>query len=316
MTTIADCVLQYTKDKPGNTFSSVDVWRDNYAVENVLAIFKKPSPDARMARNEYDKFFQQPLEMLSYAGVLEKIKVSGRNFYAVRDENMLAFIALRERNALLFMTAYIEKVLADSRLWNAFERFFVRQTKEEYHTLKSKYSSFIMANTPINGEVECNRIFIKVLNPLAYHRNTRGTERGHLSKDKVTFDMLMYNRDNFRDLYSEKPKGVTRQEHEPVRQVTVSQEAYYRYVSNKAKRIVKDFNLQFRHGLTEYDRAKYGGESATHIHHIFPAADFPAISFYFENLIALTPTQHLNHAHILGTTTLIKNISTCLFWQR
>ncbi len=134
VTTIADCVLQYTKDKPGNTFSSVAIWHDNYAVENVLAIFKKPSPDARIARNEYDKFFQQPLEMLSYAGVLEKIKVSGRNLYAVRDENMLAFIALRERNTLLFMTAYIEKVLADSRLWNAFERFLSgRQKKNTIH---------------------------------------------------------------------------------------------------------------------------------------------------------------------------------------
>ncbi len=305
VTIVADCITQYAEDKPNTTFSSVDIWRSNYTVENVLAIFKKPSPDAKIARNEYDKFFQQPMEMLSYAGVLEKIKVGNRNLYAVGDKDMLAFIALRERNALSFMAAYIEKVMTDSGLWNAFERFFAKQTKEEYNALKTQYSSFIRTNTPINGEVECNRIFIKVLNTLAYCRDTCGTERGHLSKDKVTFDMLMYNRNNFRDLHSEKPKGVTRKEHEPTHLVTIEQEAYYKYLSNKAKRVVKNFNLQFRSGVTEYDRTKFGDEPATHIHHIFPAADFPAISFYFENLIALTPTQHLNHAHTMGTTIVI-----------
>lgn len=305
VTIVADCIMQYAENKPNTTFSSIDIWRDNYTVENVLAIFKKPSPDAKIARNEYDKFFQQPMEMLSYAGVLEKIKVGNRNLYAIGDKDMLAFIAMRERNALSFMAAYIEKVLTDSGLWNAFERFFAKQTKEEYQALKTRYSSFIRENTPINGEVECNRIFIKVLNPLAYCRNTCGTERGYLSKDKVTFDMLMYNRNNFRDLYSEKPKGVTRKEHEPTRLLTIEQEAYYAYVANKAKRAIKAFNIQFRGGLTEYDSAKFGDEQATHIHHIFPAADFPAISFYFENLIALTPTQHLNYAHPMGSTTVI-----------
>lgn len=38
------------------------------------------------------------------------------------------------------------------------------------------------------------------------------------------------------------------------------------------------------------------------MHHIFPAADYPEISAHIENIIALTPTQHNNKAHLEGNT--------------
>lgn len=43
-------------------------------------------------------------------------------------------------------------------------------------------------------------------------------------------------------------------------------------------------------------------DPAVHIHHIFPKAEYPEICYYYENLIALTPTQHLSYAHPLGRT--------------
>lgn len=45
--------------------------------------------------------------------------------------------------------------------------------------------------------------------------------------------------------------------------------------------------------------------NATQIHHIFPASDFPAISDYLENLIALTPNQHYSYAHPSNKTAYI-----------
>ena len=39
-----------------------------------------------------------------------------------------------------------------------------------------------------------------------------------------------------------------------------------------------------------------------HMHHIFPEAIYPEICYYLENIIALTPTQHLNYAHPNGHT--------------
>lgn len=43
-------------------------------------------------------------------------------------------------------------------------------------------------------------------------------------------------------------------------------------------------------------------DKAIHMHHIFPEAIYPEICYYLENIIALTPTQHLNYAHPNGRT--------------
>lgn len=159
----------------------------------------------------------------------------------------------------------------------------------------------IINNTNINGIVECNRIFIKVLNPLAYFKNSCGTERGRLSEQNITYDMLMYNRNNFRDVYAEKPKGVTRKEYAVAHPVEVN-EAYYHYQSAKAKRFLRLFNDQNRGGQTEHLEAAHMSDKAIHMHHIFPEAIYPEICYYLENIIALTPTQHLNYAHPDGRT--------------
>lgn len=161
--------------------------------------------------------------------------------------------------------------------------------------MKRGFSSFTIQNTAINGEVECNRIFIKVLNPLAYYNNTLGTEHGHLSKHNITYDMLMYNRNNFRDIYAEKPKDLTRKAYMQSRKI-ITNESYYKYQSTKAKRYLKLFNEQFRDGKSEYNDELCVG-LATQIHHIFPESQYPEICYYLENLIALTPSQHLTKAH-------------------
>ena len=44
---------------------------------------------------------------------------------------------------------------------------------------------------------------------------------------------------------------------------------------------------------------------ANKIHHIFPVNEFPIIADYLENLIALTPTQHLLYAHPNNNTQYI-----------
>lgn len=241
------------------------------------------------------------MEMLANANVLRKIKCGNRNFYQVSSMELLEYIALRERNALFFLKTYIEKVLRDSGIYPAFEAFWKAQTKEAYQRTKETFSNFIIQNTRINGVVECNRIFIKVLNPLAYFRNSRGTEKGRLSDQIITYDMLMYNRNNFRDVYAEKPKGVTRKEYAAAHPVEVN-EAYYRYQSAKAKRFLRLFNDQNRGGRSEHLEDTHLQDRAIHMHHIFPEALYPEICYYLENIIALTPTQHLNYAHPNGYT--------------
>lgn len=199
VTVIADCVYNYALEDDDGIFTTADIWHYKYAVENVEAIFKKPGVENEAARSEYDKFFQQPMEMLANARVLTKTKQGNRNFYQINNFEVLEYIALRERNALFFLKTYIEKVLADSGIYPVFEEFFRLQTKESYETVKRTFSTFIINNTNINGVVECNRIFIKVLNPLAYFMNSCGTERGRLSEQNITYDMLK-NEDFFKEL--------------------------------------------------------------------------------------------------------------------
>lgn len=90
-------------EKGNDFFSSMDIWHNDYTVEYVESIFKKPNPDEAKARNEYDKFFQQPMELMSYAGVLEKKKEKNRNFYRIANEDIMEYLSLRERNVLTFL---------------------------------------------------------------------------------------------------------------------------------------------------------------------------------------------------------------------
>ncbi len=306
VTVVADCIMNYGFEHKGEFFKTSDIWHDNYTVENVEAIFRKPGVEHIEAKHEYDKFFQQPMEMLAYAGVLVKEKRGRENYYAIEDENVLEYIALRERNALFFLSTYIERVLRDSCIYYLFEDFFNLQTKDSYTDMKQGYSDFIIQHTKINGVVECNRIFIKVLNPLAYFKHTCGTEKGRMSEQPITYDMLMYNRNNFRDIYANKPKGITRKEYSATHPTEVN-DAYYRYQSAKAKRFLRLFNDQTRASKTEHLDGIHINDKAIHMHHIFPESEYPEICFYLENIIALTPTQHLGYAHPNGKTSEISN---------
>jgi hypothetical protein len=294
---IADCVAEYVRvNGKDSIFSAVDIWHSEYADENVKLIFNKPGVTHEMARKEYDKFFAQPLELLAYSGILEKNRTGRTNHYSVCNEDLLEFIALRERNALVFLNSYIEAVLSDSAILGYFEKFFEEQTADTYMNLKEMFVDFTIRYTPINGRIEVRRIFTKIVNPMAFLRKKCGTKRGRMSKDIISMDMLMYNRLNFRDIYADKPRNMTRKEYADANPVEIN-EAFYHYQSAKAKKFIRIWNDQFRNGESEYSEGIAPDDKATNIHHIFPEALYPEISFFLENLIALTPTQHFNNAH-------------------
>ena len=301
VTIIADCILNYIEANGNIQFTTKDIWQSKYTKDNVEAIFKKPGVLNLSAKNEYDKFFQQPMELLSYAGILKRSKNGLKNNYQVVNQELLEYIAFKERHALTFLQLYIEKVLKDSGLLDKFTKFFKYQDVNTYHEVKDAFEDFTIKYTKINNKVECRRIFIKVINPLAFLHNSLGTESGRLSKNAITFDMLMYNRNNFRDIGVSKPKGKTRQEHSAKIKVAPSK-AYIAYNSAKAKDYVRRFNNKYRNGLSEVNDTNHMKDPAVHIHHIFPESQFSTISAHFENLIALTPTQHLSYAHPKGNT--------------
>ena len=303
---VADCILNYIDTNGDIEFTSKDIWFSEYAIQNIHDIFRKVQVDSSSASNEYDKFFGQPIKLFAYAGILNEEKLGKGNKYNLHNRQVLEHISMRERSALQFLTKYIRKVITDSGLSNVFNAFFEEQTSQAYDHLKTTFFSFTVNNTAIgnrgsDGKLECGRIFTKVINVLAFSLNKRGTEKGRLSQHAITYDMLMYNRDNFRDIYAEKPKSISRKDYIAQHHFDIN-EAYYRYMSTRAKRRLKLYNDRFRGGLSEMSGDT---EHATHIHHIFPAGEYPEISYYLENLIALTPNQHLNNAHPDGRTTAI-----------
>ncbi len=302
---IADCILEYEKNHEDEYFTSMDIWHSDYTINNVISIFKKPNPDGDEARNEYDKFFQQPMELFAYAGILTKDKRGKNNFYKVSNKEILEYISIKEMFALTFLNLYIEKVLKDSNMFSYFNAFFDNPNVNTYFRMKSRFVADTIQYTSINKETEPKRIFTKIINPMSFYRNTYGSESGRLSKDKITKDMLMYNRNNFRDIYSSKPKEMTRNEFLATIKERPS-ESYIAYQTAKAKKLLRSFNDLFNGGRSEIQDGDT--EYASEMHHIFPVNEFKELSDYIENMIALTPNQHYLKAHPNRNTQIINRV--------
>lgn len=300
---MADCVLNYVADRDIE-FSKDDIWNDNYFNTNVKAIFNKPDADNDTTRQEYDKFTSQPLRTLAYSGVLEMRKVGNKNLYRINNKTIIEFIAMKERNASVFLYHYLVKVLSDSGQIRHFEDFRTKcqngkVTKNDFSDLKERFQRFMIGNTAINGTVEVNRIFPKILNVYASENNIQGTIKGRLSDRQIYYTDLMYNRPNWRDV--NKNKGISRneaiEEHETL--LIEQNEAYSDYLVQKAMKIIRKMYQE-----SEINDQWANGE-ATQIHHIFPKSEFPQLAHYLENLIKLTPTQHYTKAHPSNKTDAI-----------
>lgn len=289
---VADCVLFYIEENNEGTLFNMPIIRDmDYSRNIVEMYYSKPRPDRQS--NEYDKFFGQPLELFAFSNVLHKEKKGRFNWYKVNNLKLLKNIANNERFAYKFLIEYISKVLHDSDIKNSFDNFFTNQTQEQYVITKLDFTIFTYKYTNIKNDNEVWRIFTKVLNPLACFNNKLGTYRGRISKEPIEYSELLYRRRNFRDIYTKKPKNKKRKEW--MEEIGRLPENVLKDKSRRAKKYLKDFNNEHRKGYSEAVDEHTGiGDEA---HHIFMESRFRDISYYFENIIILTPTQHYTYAH-------------------
>ena len=179
--------------------------------------------------------------MLAYSKVLKKIKKGNRNFYQVNNYSILDYIAQNDKNSFNFLRLYIEKVLKDSDIFNLFEDFYIKEDKTSFDFLKTEFEYFTKEYTPINNTKEVYRIFTKIINPLSCYYKNLGTYRGRLSKENISYSDLLYNQKNFRDIYVDKPKGLTRKEWYE-QQADKPQIEIISHKSDKAKKYIKRYN--------------------------------------------------------------------------
>src|SRR5574344_1161293 len=304
---IADFVLNYV-DNVKEKFTVADIWKSDYAKQTISETYSKPGTDAKAAENEYDKVFSQPLNLLCYAGVIKDISTNSKHLYQVENREILEYIGTNDVFALRFLQVYIEKVLKDSNLFVWVNNYFVNQDKNSFNLLKDKFIKLYHLYTTVQKDYEPKRIFTKVINPLAHKYGKRGSEKGRMSENKITKADMMYNQDNFRDVYKGKPKDVTRKEWLNSHPNIDLRMGYFNQMMNHAKNVLRSNISTFRNNISElsqFDEFHKDNTPPTQIHHIFPKTDFPEIMHYLENLIALTPNQHFGFAHPNNNTSII-----------
>ncbi len=286
---VAECIIEYISDDTSKKFTKDDVWHSGHANILVSECFSKPDTENETTSSEYDKFFAQPMKMLAFAGVLQEEKVKGVNVYQVLEYDILEYISIREKNALIFLDVYLSKVMSDSGCMPYFDDFFTAQDKRSFDALRDELKSFYKKYTPVKGDYEPSRIYNKIINIMAFRRHKKGVRRGLLSASPLTIDAIRYNRVNWRDI--EKPKGVSRREYAAQLDNQIEQYAgYYERSVSKAKKFVRD--------LEQYSEVHhYPSYAATDAHHIFMKNEFPELADMPENIIALTGTEHYSYAH-------------------
>lgn len=298
---VAGQIVSFVEQNRTGEFTNRDIWKSETAVEAVQQDFVKPDPLTEPAHDEYNKFYRQPMKMLAAAGVLSERRCGKSIVFSIRERQLLDFIALRDPNALQFLMLYIEKVLRDSGLWGAFEQFFAVQSAEALESLKRQFAEFEFSYTPIKKKDEPNRIFSKVLNPLAFYRRSKGIVRGRLSKRVITKSELVYNRPNWRDERAGKDKNIARRAYVPDQKLDATAERLIR----RSMREVKRMNELVRGGASEVLDWGAAGHRASQAHHIFPRSQVPSIAATVENIIMLTASQHFDSAHPDGESSII-----------
>lgn len=291
---LADCIINTAATKP--VFTGNDIWQSQYFKHNCRVVYNKPDADNELAKNEYNKWFSQPLKLFSTAGILNVDKFSRPARYSIKNEELLDYISRKDRNAYNFLYCFFSKVLKDSGFWKHFEEYTktVEDNRELAKTeLYDRYVRLISGNTPSQSSKDIHRMFHKVLNVLAAEHHVPGSS----GNEPRLFSDLMYNKKNWRDLNKE--KSVTRQEAMSNKLEAEQQEVYNAYYVQKAISLIRKIQKE-----SEVHDAWSNGP-ATQVHHIFPKSQFPEIAHYVENLILLTATQHNTKAHPKNNTQIV-----------
>ena len=295
MSAVCVGIIDNSNEKP--YFTNKDIRKSSLFEEQMVDIFGKPHPSHSGASSEYDKVSAQPVNVLKSAGILNPGKNHSFTVACPTAREIIEDIANSEEIACDFLYQYIRKSLVQSEINDLFDEFFQKEDRESFANLKSGFAKFVIKNTPINGTTECGRIFSKVLNIQSFVNKKRGTRRGSLSYGHINLNDIRYNRTNWRDDVVQKPKNVPRQQYleinpnNPISDVAI-------IVGAGIRKTVQDVKRHHNH-QPEICDSNYGNDAHGRVqgHHIFPKSEYPSLANKRENIILLTPAQHVVEAH-------------------
>ncbi len=297
---VAHVVLYLVKGNPDKIFTDSDV-RESLVFNSLMQDYFSKAPQ-KDAENEYNKVSSYQLGILTFTGILEQVAIRPKK-YKVNNQEALNDIAVNDFNASRFLSEYTEKFIQDNGLNEVFENYRKNPNQDNYLRAKEAYWVWARTHTAIRGDDRRHtyRVFNKIFNVFCYKNHLPGENASNVMAGPCPYSFLIYNRTNFRD--KDMPSGMTRQQYRDEILSEIEKEGFVETLLQKVKDAIR---VRHENDSEIKDTALgYILNSGVHIHHIFPCHSYPQFSLLKENLISLTPGQHLSLAHIKANTQTI-----------
>ena len=297
---VSQVILEITRNDRNKVFTDKDIRSAPIFNSIMQDYFSKASQIG--AENEYNKVSSYQLGVLAFTGILQQIEKSPKK-YKVIDYVALEYISINDLNASKFLCEYTDKFILDNGFSTVFDTYRVNPNQANYLRAKDAYWEWAKNNTAVGGvdRRHTYRVFNKIFNVYCYKHHIPGEDASNIVTGPCPYSFMLYNRANFRD--KDMPSGMTRQQFqkEMLTQIDTGGvvETYVKKVADAVK--LRHRNESEIQGLD----LGYEPQSGVHVHHILPRESFPQFILARENLIALTPGQHLSKAHIKANTRTI-----------
>jgi hypothetical protein len=297
---VSHVVLNLIGNDQSRVFTDKDI-RESLVFNSLMRDYFSKAPQEN-AENEYNKVSSYQLGVLAFAGILDQVAERPKK-YQVNNIEALKFIAVNDFNASSFLCEYTEKFISNNGLSEVFEDYRQNPNQDNYLKAKEAYWNWAKTHTAVKGDDRRHtyRVFNKLFNVFCYKNRLPGEDASNITSGPCPYSFLIYNRTNFRD--KDMPSGMTRQQYQEEVLSEIEQGGVVETLLQKVKDLVKA-----KHGNDSEIKDlifNYATNSGVHVHHILPRHSYPQYSLSKENLISLTPGQHLSLAHIEANTRTI-----------
>ncbi len=296
---VSSAIYDLVKVDSTKVFSDIEIRTSPIFCTLMQEFFSKPAPTDEKTANEYNKVSSYQLGLLAYSGILEQVGIRPKS-YRVANLDAIKFMAANDFNSSRFLLEYTEKFITDNNLGGVFITYLNNPNQANYFLAKDTYWNWAVKNTAIKGtnKKHTYRVFNKIFNVYCYKHRIPGQYASYITDGPCPYSFLIYNRENFRD--KDMPSGMTRQQYFDDVLSHIESDGVVETLLQK----VKDSVRRRHNNDSEIKTPELGyiPNSGVHVHHILPRHTHPEFSLTKENLIALTPGQHLSFAHVEANT--------------